>query len=136
MTGLGGTLATFPNFIAYFVFGAVLVALFLFLYSRITPHREFVLICEGNCAASVALSGGLLGFVVPLASVIAHSGSIVEVVVWGIVAMVIQLGGFLAARMVLTRLPQAIESGNVADGIFLAALSLALGILDAACMAG
>jgi len=136
LTGLGGTLSTFPNFIAYFVFGAVLVALFLFLYARLTPHREFALICEGNSAAAVALSGGLIGFVIPLASVIAHSGAIVDVVVWGIVAMVVQLGGFLAARSILPRLPQAIESCNVADAIFLAALSLALGILDAACMAG
>jgi uncharacterized membrane protein YjfL (UPF0719 family) len=42
----------------------------------------------------------------------------------------------LISRLVLPHLPQAIESGNVADAIFLAGLSLALGVLDAACMAG
>ena len=84
----------------------------------------------------MALSGGLIGFVLPLASVIAHSGTIVDVVVWGLVALVVQLGGFLAARLVMPNLPVAIECGNMADAVFLAALSLALGILDAACMAG
>jgi len=134
--GLGGTLATLPNFIAYFVFGAALVALFLVIYTSLTTHRELALIRAGNTAAAVVLSGALLGFVIPLASVIAHSATIVDVVVWGIIALVVQMVGFLTARMVLPHLPQAIAAGNLADAIFLAGLSLALGILDAACMSG
>jgi len=134
--GLGGTLATLPNFLLYFVVGSGFVALFLALYANLTPHRELALIRNGNSAAAVALVGGLLGFVVPLASVIAHSAALVELVAWGVVALVVQLGGFLVARAVLPHLPQAIEAGNVADAVFLAGLSLALGILDAACMAG
>ena len=136
MTGLGGTLATFPNFVAYFVVGAGLTALFVLCYSRLTPHREIVLIREGNSAAAVALVGGLWGFVLPLASVIAHSAALVEVVVWGAIALVVQLGGFLVMQRVLPHLPQAIEAGNVADAAFLAGLSVGLGVLDAACMAG
>jgi putative membrane protein len=136
VTGLGDTLNTFPNFVAYFALGGVLIALFMLLYGSLTPHREIRLIRGGNSAAAVALVGGLLGFVVPLASVIAHSGKIIDVVVWGIIALVIQLGGFLVMRLVLPHLPQAIEDGNVADSIFLAGVSLSLGILDAACMVG
>jgi putative membrane protein len=136
VTGLGSSLSTFPGFLAYFVLGVALIALFLALYANLTPHREFGLIRRGNNAAAIALVGGLLGFVIPLASVIAHSAGLVDVIVWGVVALVIQLGGFLISRLVLPHLPQAIESGNVADAIFLAGLSLALGVLDAACMAG
>jgi putative membrane protein len=136
VTVLGGTLSTFPNFLAYFALAAVLTAVFVLLYANLTPHREITLIRTGNSAAALALVGGLLGFVIPLASVIAHSGTLIEVLVWGIVALVVQLGGFLVARALLPHLPQAIEAGNIADGIFLAGLSLALGILDAACMAG
>ena len=134
--GFSGTLATLPNFLAYFIVGGALTGLFLVLYSHLTPHREIALIRNGNSAAAVALVGGLLGFMVPLASVIAHSAAIVELVAWGIIALVVQLGGFLTARAVLPHLPQAIEAGNIADAVFLAGLSLALGILDAACMAG
>jgi putative membrane protein len=133
---LGGTLATLPNFLAYFVTGAVLTALFLVLYSNLTPQRDVSLIRAGNSAAAIVLIGALVGFEVPLASVIAHSAALVDVVVWGIVALVVQLGGFLIARLVLPHLPQAIVDGNVADAVFLAGLSIALGILVAACLAG
>jgi uncharacterized membrane protein YjfL (UPF0719 family) len=36
----------------------------------------------------------------------------------------------------LPNLPEAIDEGHIADAIFLAGLSLALGVLNAACMAG
>ena len=136
MTGIGSALSTFPNFLVYFVLGGALTAIFLLLYVELTPQRDIALIREGNSAAAIALVGGLLGFVLPLASVIAHSAAIIDLVVWGVIALVIQLGGFFAARLVLPHLPQAIERGNIADAIFLAGLSLSLGILDAACMAG
>jgi putative membrane protein len=136
VTGFGSALANFPNFLAYFVVAAALTTVFVLLYSRMTPHREIALIRGGNNAAATALVGALLGFVLPLASVVAHSAALVEVVAWGGVALIVQLGGFLAARLVLPHLPQAIEAGNIADAIFLAGLSLSLGILDAACMAG
>jgi putative membrane protein len=121
---------------AYFIGAGIMTALFLALYTRLTPHREIVLVRDGNIAAAVALNGGLLGFVIPLASVIAHSVSLVDLVVWGVIAMIVQLGGFVIARLLMPHLPQAIAEGRVSDAGFLAGLSVALGILDAACMAG
>ena len=136
MSGVGGTLSTFPNFLLYFVIGGGLTALFLLLYANLTPQRDIRLIRSGNSAAALALVAGLIGFVIPLASVIAHSAAIIDLVVWGIVALVVQMAGFIVARLVLPGLPQAIEEGNVADAVLLAGISLSLGILDAACMAG
>jgi putative membrane protein len=133
---LGGTLSTFPAFLAYFLTGGVLTALFVVLYAKFTPYREIALIRGGNIAAAITLVGALLGFVMPLASVIAHSVSLIELVVWGVIALVVQMGGFLLARVLLPHLPQAIDDGNIADAILLAGLSLALGLLTAACMAG
>ena len=134
--GVVNSLSTFPNFAIYFVSAVVLTALFLLLYTNLTPHREIGLIREGNVAAAITLIGGLIGFVIPLASVIAHSVSLIDLAIWGVIALVVQVGGFMAARVVLPHLPQAIEQGSVSDAIFLAGLSLALGILSAACMAG
>ena len=136
MTGLGSSLSTFPNFVVYFSLGGVLTAIFVVLYANLTPQRDIALIRGGNSAAALALVGALLGFEVPLASVIAHSAAILDLVVWGIVALVVQLCGFLVVRLVLPHLPQAIEDGNIADAVFLAGVSLSLGILTAACMAG
>ena len=136
VTGLGSSLSTFPNFVVYFSLGGVLTAIFVVLYANLTPQRDIALIRGGNSAAALALVGALLGFEVPLASVIAHSAAILDLVVWGIVALVVQLCGFLVVRLVLPHLPQAIEDGNIADAVFLAGVSLSLGILTAACMAG
>ncbi len=136
VTGLGSTFATFANFVVYFSLGGALTALFVVLYANLTPQRDITLIRAGNSAAAITLVGALLGFVVPLASVIAHSAALIDLVVWGIVALVVQLAGFLVARMVLPHLPQAIAEGNIADAVLLAGISLALGILTAACMAG
>ena len=135
MTG-GGVLSTFPSFLAYFALGGGLTALFVVLYANLTPQRDIALIRAGNSAAAIALIGALLGFELPLASVIAHSAALVDLLVWGIIALVVQIGGFLTARLVLPHLPQAIEDGNVADAVFGAGISLTLGILSAACMAG
>ena len=136
MTGLRSSLSTFPSFVVYFVLGGVLTAIFVVLYSNLTPQRDIALIRGGNSAAALALVGALLGFELPLASVIAHSAAILDLVVWGIVALVVQLAGFLVVRLVLPHLPQAIEDGNIADAVFLAGVSVSLGILTAACMAG
>jgi putative membrane protein len=134
--GVASSLSTFPNFLVYFISATVLTAVFLVLYGNLTPQRDIRLIREGNIAAAIALIGGLLGFVIPLASVIAHSAVLLDVVVWGVIALAVQICGFIAARLVLPHLPQAIANGNVSDAIFLGGLSLSLGILDAACMAG
>ena len=136
MIGLRSSLSTFPNFVVYFALGGVLTAIFVALYANLTPQRDIALIRGGNSAAALALVGALLGFELPLASVIAHSAAILDLVVWGIVALVVQLAGFLVVRLVLPHLPQAIEDGNIADAVFLAGVSVSLGILTAACMAG
>jgi putative membrane protein len=133
---IAASLATLPSFLAYFAGGGALVAGFALLYTSLTPHREFEMIRAGNTAAAVAVTGALLGFIVPLASVIAHSARFGDVIVWGLIALIVQLMGYLAARVLLPGLPRAIAEGRMAEAIFLAGLSLGLGILDAACMAG
>ena len=70
------------GFIIYMAVAAVLFVLFQFIYTLITPHKEFALIREGNTAAAVALGGSLVGFALPASNIIANSISVVDVVVW------------------------------------------------------
>lgn len=51
-------------------------AIFVLFYTNLRPYRETALIRAGNTAAAIAFIGALLGFVMPLASVIAHSASL------------------------------------------------------------
>jgi putative membrane protein len=133
---IAASLSTLPSFIAYFCGAGALTTVFLILYSGLTPQREIALIRSGNSAAAIALTGALLGFVVPLASVIAHSARILDLILWGMIALLIQLAGFLVARLMFPGLPNAIVEGQISEAVFLAGLSLALGLIDAACMAG
>ena len=129
------SLAGLPSFLFYFATAMGLLALFLVVYVLITPYREFTLIREGNVAAAASLSGAMLGFVLPLASAIAHSVGLLDMVIWGVIALLIQILVYLVARFLLfPDLSCDIPAGRVATGVFLGALSIAIGILNAACM--
>ena len=111
------SLAGLPSFLAYFATAIGLLALFLLAYLFVTPYREIALIRAGNAAAAASLSVGLL-----------------DMTVWGLVALVVQLLVYLAARLLLPDLVRDIPAGRIASGLLLGALSLAVGILNAACM--
>ncbi len=128
------TLGGLDDFLVYFAASAALVAAFLAIYVRVTPSRELALIRDGNTAAAASLSGALLGFVLPLASAVAHSVNLADMAIWGVIGLVVQLAAYGAVRLVLPALAQGIASGNVAHGLFLGAFSLAVGILNAAAM--
>ncbi|HEV8519096.1 MAG TPA: DUF350 domain-containing protein [Burkholderiales bacterium] len=121
-------------FVVYFLAAAALFAVFIAIYIRITPYREIELIRAGNSAAAISLSGAMLGFALPLASAIAHSVVVEEMLMWGAIALLVQLLVYAAARRMLPDLAHRIPEGSVAHGIFLGALSLAGGLLNAACM--
>jgi putative membrane protein len=55
-------------------------------------------------------------------------------IIWGLAALVIQILVFYIVKMIFENLTYMIEKGNTAEGIFLGALSVAAGILNAACM--
>jgi putative membrane protein len=114
------------------VTAVALVVVFLRIYTWVTPYREVGLIRQGNVAAALSLSGALLDFVIPLASAISHSVVWWDMVLWGGVALVIQLLSYFAVRAIFPNLPQEISQGKVAQGLVLGAISLAIGILNAA----
>jgi len=62
------SLGGFLDFLVYFGLGIVLMGMFWKVYILLTPHDEMALVRENNVAASVALSGALIGFALPMAS--------------------------------------------------------------------
>jgi putative membrane protein len=127
-------LATLPAFLGYFVCAIALTVLFTLIYSRVTPYDEMRMIREGNCAAAVSLGGAILGFVIPLASVIAHSFNLVDMAVWGIVALVVQIVAHLASRLTVPSYREDMAAARMAVASWKATISVAVGILNAACM--
>ncbi len=127
-------MTTLPAFLAYFAVAMVLLALFLLVYLNVTPYHEMALIRAGNSAAAVSLSGALLGFAMPVANVIAHSDTLIDLASWGAIAGIIQILAYLVARFTLPQLNQDIPADKLAPAIFLAAISLGVGVINAACM--
>lgn len=131
---LAMSLAGFPAFILYFAVAMILLALFLYLYSKLTPYREFLLIGEGNTAAAYSFGGAILGFCIPLSSAIAHSVSLTDMVVWALISFVIQFSVYLIVRVIFPTVATDIHTDQTSKGIFLGVLSIAVGIINAACM--
>ena len=119
------------GFVSYIVGAAVLFALFQFIYTRITPHKEFELIRSGNVAAAIALGGAIVGFAIPASNVIAYSISILDFVVWAVIAAFVQLLAFLMTSLVLKGASERIQKGEIAAGIYVVApFRQPLGVLD------
>jgi putative membrane protein len=122
-------------FVIAFAAAVVFFAAFKFLYQLITPYNERVLIRQGNVAAAVALGGALIGYVLPLASALTQTVSLPEFAAWALLAGVIQIVSFMVVSRFLYRaLAARIEAGEVAAGVYLASISLGVGLLNAACM--
>ncbi len=126
--------AAFPNFARYVIVGFGLAGLFLLIYVMITPWHEFRLIRAGNSSAALALVGALLGFCLPLANTIAHSISLTDVVLWALVALVVQVIVHVAMRLMLPDLRQAIEADRHAAGIAAGGFAVCFGLINAACL--
>jgi putative membrane protein len=122
------------SFLVYIIVAAVLFALFQMAYTRLTPHKEFVQIREGNVAAAVALGGALIGFALPASNVISYSISVLDVVIWAVIAAFVQLLAFTATSMVLKDLSARITRGELAAAIYAASVSISVGFLNSACM--
>lgn len=124
----------FDDFLIYLAIAGALLAVFVAIYVRITPYREISLIREGNTAAAFSLSGTIIGMVLPLASALEYSVNMVDLAVWATIALAVQLLVFVIARIALPNIVQDIPAGKQASGIFLGAISIAAGMLNAAAM--
>ena len=131
---LSESLAGLPAFLLYFGLSLALLAVFLATYLAVTPYSELRLIRQGNAAAAVSLAGDVIGFVLPLARAVSQSVSALDLVTWGGIALVVQIVVFFLVGKLVPRFPEAIRNGQVAGATLLAALAVAVGLLNAASM--
>lgn len=124
------------HFSLYFGMSLVFLVLFKYVYKFITPHDEWKLIKEEkNTAAAIGFGGAIVGFAIALGGAASNSISLIDFATWGIVAFIAQslafaLFRFGFMRTIITR----IEANEVSAGIMLAATTIAVGLLNAACM--
>lgn len=123
-----------PMLIVQVVACAVLLAIGVAIYSRLTPFREREMVADGNTAAGTVLAGAILALAIPLAAMLATSSTLVDILVWGVVALILQLVTLGIVALSMRNFRRMIESGNVAAAITLAGAQIAVALLNAAAM--
>lgn len=125
-----------PVLIAQFATALLLLGAGCVCYMRLTPFHEFTLIRQGNVAAGMVAMGTLVALSLPIAATLASSHVVLDIVIWGLVALIIQLVAFLLTARLIRGLPAMIESGNVAAGLLVIGVQNAIAIINAGAMWG
>ncbi|UDM50236.1 DUF350 domain-containing protein [Cupriavidus sp. MP-37] len=121
-------------YLIYIVTSFAMLGLFLLVYTRVTPHREFTLIREGNVAAALSLGGAVLGFSLTLSSSIQHNATFGMFLLWAFGAFAVQVVAYLVAARALGGVSEAIASDNRGVGAVMGVISLSVGVVNAACL--
>ncbi|MDM7859672.1 DUF350 domain-containing protein [Alteromonas sp. ASW11-36] len=136
MDALLDSIAGLGNFALYFAISIAFIFVFKLVYALVTPHDEWKLVKEQqSIAAAVGFGGAIIGFAIALGGAAANSLSLVDFVVWGVVAIIAQALAFAILRFTfMPKIAERINNNEVSAGIMLAAVSIAVGTINAACM--
>jgi putative membrane protein len=127
-------LAAIAAYATHIIASAILLGVFFYIYTWLTPFDEVALIHAGKTSAALSLGGAMVGFSLTLASSIIYNASLMSVVAWAVVAMVVQVVVYAVVSRLLHTIKTEIEAGNAAMGGFVGAASLVAGIINAACL--
>ena len=123
-----------PMLLLQFLLVLALLVAGIFIYMAVTPFRERELLRNGNPAAATVLGGALVALAIPLAALLATTGALLDILVWGVVAVLLQLLTVTIVSHLFRGMRTMIEEGQVAAAILLVAAQLSIGLLNAAAM--
>ena len=124
----------FPEFM---IQGGVTLALLIagcVVHVLLTPMKELKLIKDGNISAGISVAAVIVGLAVPMAACLATSNSVYDLLIWGVVAILLQLLAFRVADLLLRDLPKRIERDEIGAALLLAAVKLAAALVMAAAL--
>lgn len=136
MDMLVDSIAGLGNFLIYFALSIALLFVFKIVYAFVTPHDEWKLVKdEQNTAAAIGFGGALIGFAIALAGAASNSQHLVDFAIWGVVALIAQCLAFALLRFsFMPKIAERINNNEISAGTMLACMSVAVGLLNAACM--
>ena len=106
------------------------------VYVLLSKHKEFNGINEGDDAAAISLGGVVLGLAIPLAVSLSASPSLIEILLWGVSVIAVQLLVFTLIDILLSGLPERAREGDISAASLLAAARIAAALILAAAVAG
>ena len=123
-----------PVLLLQFAICLVLLIVGVAIYTAVTPFRERELLRQGNVAAATVLSGAVVALAIPLAALLATTRTVLDILVWGVVAILLQLVTVVIVCHLLKGLRLRIDDGSLAAALPIAAAQLAIALLNAAGM--
>jgi putative membrane protein len=129
------SLSGLPYYLANLAAALVVLTAALAVYRALSKSHEITQARDGNAAAAVSFGGVLIGFALPIASVVLTSGALLDQLLWSGASVVVQLAAILVVRRALRRFVVAVEAGVVSSGMILGMIAIAIGILNAAAAA-
>mgnify|MGYP000745925194 FL=1 len=130
------SLAGLDNFALYFGLSIVFLFIFKLVYALVTPHDEWKLVKEEKpAAAAIGVACSIIGFAIALGSAASNSVAIIDFAIWALVAVIAQSLAFALLRFsFMPKIAERINNNEVSAGVMLASMSIAVGLLNAACM--
>lgn len=133
VAALGGGL---PVLLGHLALALALLAGGVAIYTRLTPYDELALARDGNAAGGLAFSGAVVSLAIPVAATLVTSSAAVDIVIWGVVALALQLAAFFVASRLMRNLEDQIGKGNVAAATVVTGVQLGAALVNAAAVAG
>ncbi len=128
--------AGLPVFLVHSATSLLILFVGIGIYMKLTRHDEMALIRAGNSAAALSLGGAIVGLALPLAFSLAASVSLWDLLIWGVVALVLQLVAFRLADLFLKDISARITAGDMAAATFLVSVKLGTALINAAAISG
>jgi len=129
--------AGFPQLIFYLLMVAVIYFLAIFIYVKLTPHKEVELVQSGNVAAAVHFSSLIISMALPVAACLINKFSLYDVGIWTAFSLVLQLFLFRMTDYIIFRgMPERIERDEIGPAVVLGAFKLAGSLILAFAIAG
>jgi putative membrane protein len=113
-----------------------MLALGTVIYVMLTPYHEIDLIRQGNKSAALSFGGVLVGLAIPLAASLKGSVNAYDILIFGALALVLQLLAYRIADLVLKDLPERIKADETGAAIMLVSIKLSISLINAAAISG
>ena len=129
---IGAFVEAFPRFLLWTTSAGVMLLVASTICILLTPWKELALVKGGNASAGLALAGAIAGLAIPIASTLASSVSLLDLLIWGVIALLLQLIVYRLVDVVLRDIPQRIEQDQAGAAIVLIAAKLSSALILAA----
>ncbi len=121
-----------PFFLLHFLVSLSMFVIAVYIYEKVTPFHEMTMIKEGNISAAISFSAGILGLAIPLAVCLAGSVNHWDIIIWGLVALTVQIFAFYAAHFIIDDLQGRIARDEIGPAILLFSGKISVALLNAA----